>query len=67
MTRWVLISISLACLLMPTSGFAQAPVLYGDMIEIEEDIEIDLDDDAIVEDRLVDEPGDEGPPRIDRP
>ena len=28
---------------------------------------IDLDDDAIVEDRLVDEPGDEGPPRIDRP
>jgi UPF0716 protein FxsA len=28
---------------------------------------IDLGDDAIVEDRLVDEPGDEGPPRIDRP
>ncbi len=28
---------------------------------------IDLDEDAIVEDRLVDEPGDEGPPRIDRP
>ena len=28
---------------------------------------IDLDDDAVVEDRLVDEPGDEGPPRLDRP
>jgi UPF0716 protein FxsA len=28
---------------------------------------IDLGDDAIVDDRLVDEPGDEGPPRIDRP
>mgnify|MGYP001820680115 FL=1 len=31
------------------------------------DSTIDLDDDAIVDDRLVDEPGDEGPPRIDRP